>query len=107
MTPFLTLPRVKSLCIMVALAALAACNGSNNSTPNPGTPVAKGTMTEFASGPAPIRITVGPDSALWFTEGGSSKIGRMTTLGVVTNEFPTLTTGAGPFGIATGLDGNL
>src|SRR5262245_26658425 len=32
-------------------------------------------------------ITVGPDGALWFTEADGSKIGRITTAGMIT-EFP-------------------
>jgi streptogramin lyase len=32
-------------------------------------------------------ITTGPDGALWFTEQNASKIGRITTAGVIT-EFP-------------------
>jgi virginiamycin B lyase len=36
----------------------------------------------------PGGITEGPDGALWFTEERTSRIGRMTTAGVVTHEFP-------------------
>jgi virginiamycin B lyase len=43
-------------------------------------------------GSCPGGITTGPDGALWFTEEGTSRIGRMTTTGVVTNEFPVPTT---------------
>ena len=35
----------------------------------------------------PIDITAGPDGALWFTEYGGNKIGRITTSGNIT-EFP-------------------
>jgi streptogramin lyase len=54
------------------------------------------TFTEFPIPTAGISlggITAGPDGALWFAEASTSKIGRITTAGVVT-EFPTPTTGS-------------
>jgi streptogramin lyase len=39
-------------------------------------------------------ITTGPDGALWFTEGRTNKLGRMTTTGSVT-EYPVPTASAG------------
>jgi hypothetical protein len=54
----------------------------------------------------PFGIAAGPDGALWFTESGADKIGRITTAGAVT-EFPIPTAGSDPFGIAAGPDGNL
>src|SRR6266545_890743 len=51
-------------------------------------------------------ITSGPDGALWFTELGASRIGRITTAGVI-SEFTVPTTSSGPFGIAAGPDGEL
>jgi streptogramin lyase len=36
----------------------------------------------------PGGITTGPDGAIWFTEEMTSRIGRMTTAGAVTAEFP-------------------
>src|SRR5215203_2454606 len=53
----------------------------------------------------PAGITTGPDGALWFTERGGDKIGRITTAGVIT-EFPLPTAGS-PRGITTGPDGAL
>ena len=53
-----------------------------------------------------ISIVTGPDGALWFTDTGNSKIGRMTTAGVVT-EYATPTTGSNPHFIIVGPDGNL
>ena len=51
-------------------------------------------------------ITVGPDGNLWFTEGGRSKVGRITPTGQIT-EFD-LPQGAGSAtAIAAGADGNL
>jgi virginiamycin B lyase len=54
----------------------------------------------------PAGITAGPDGALWFTETGSNKIGRITTTGTTT-EFPVPTALSFPLGIAAGPDGAL
>ncbi len=51
-------------------------------------------------------ITASPDGNLWFTEPVASRIGRITTAGVVT-DFATPTPNASPSGIAVGPDGNL
>jgi streptogramin lyase len=53
----------------------------------------------------PQEIATGPDGALWFTEPGNNKIGRITTAGVTT-EF-SLTPGGRPFDITAGRDGAL
>jgi hypothetical protein len=71
------------------------------------TPAGLRTRFPLPAGSKPFEITAGPDGALWFTEFGASKIGRITTAGVVTNEYATPTPSAGPIGITTGLDGNL
>src|SRR5262249_18514611 len=44
-----------------------------------------GQYTEYALDPhsEPSGVAVGPDGALWFTEEGANKIGRMTTSGQV------------------------
>lgn len=55
----------------------------------------------------PYGIVAGPDGAMWFTEDGGNKIGRITTGGAVTNEFTVPTSGAEPNGIALGSDNNL
>jgi virginiamycin B lyase len=52
----------------------------------------------------PEYITVGPDGALWFTENSSGKIGRITTAGIITDEFPGASS---PKGIVAGPDGAL
>jgi len=46
-----------------------------------------GVVTNFSGAgiAAPAGITVGPDSALWFTNTGNNSIGRITTAGVVAN----------------------
>src|ERR1039457_4693327 len=65
-------------------------------------------VTEYAlptSNSEPSGITVGPDGALWFTESGMSKIGRITTAGDIT-EYPRPSTG-GAGGITAGPDGAL
>ena len=59
----------------------------------------------LTAGSQPLGITVGTDGNIWFTEFTASKIGRITTAGVVT-EFP-LPTASNPQFIAAGADGNL
>lgn len=60
----------------------------------------------------PFSITVGPDGALWFTEPSGSKIGRITTSGVITEFpipalYPNEVRWATPMGITAGPDGAL
>ncbi len=57
--------------------------------------------------PSSWGITAGPDGARWFTEYSSSKIGRITTTGSIT-EYPIPSMGSfnGPIGIVSGPDGN-
>ena len=50
-------------------------------------------------------ITQGPDGALWFAEYAASRVGRITTAGVVTEYV--LQSERGPFGITAGPDGAL
>jgi virginiamycin B lyase len=67
------------------------------------------TITEFplpTPGSNPAGITAGPDGALWFTETGANKIGRITTTGEVT-EFPLPEPNSYPFCITVGPDGAL
>ncbi|HEX9132639.1 MAG TPA: Virginiamycin B lyase [Ktedonobacteraceae bacterium] len=75
-------------------------------------PAAAGTIKKFTvptAGSSPNGITTGPEGALWFTEAGSGKIGRVTTSGAITEL--TLTGGsASGFGshpITKGPDGAL
>jgi len=67
------------------------------------------TITEFnipaGADALPRGIAVGPDQALWFTEFKSSKIGRITTAGDITEVA--LASTALPWGITSGPDGNL
>lgn len=68
-----------------------------------------GTRTRFplAAGSEPQDIALGPDGAFWIAEYGAEKIGRMTTAGVVTNEYPAPSPGAEIGGITAGPDGNI
>jgi streptogramin lyase len=50
-------------------------------------------------------IALGPDGAMWFTERNSSKVGRITTAGVIT-EYPVVANSQ-PYAITTGPDGAL
>ncbi|MEZ5141913.1 MAG: hypothetical protein R2726_05255 [Acidimicrobiales bacterium] len=54
----------------------------------------------------PRGITAGPDGNLWFTNYGSSTIGRITPAGVVSS-FASPGSISGPSGITAGPDGNL
>src|SRR5690349_6307836 len=48
-----------------------------------------GKITEFPiSTPVNMGITAGPDGNLWFAEFQGNKLGRITTAGLVTGEFP-------------------
>jgi virginiamycin B lyase len=65
-----------------------------------------GAITEFPTAPGsrPLAIVAGPDGALWFTQVGANRIGRMTTDGVVANEWTAPTPNSQPDGIAIGPD---
>ena len=68
-----------------------------------------GVITEFtvpdgANG-ATWDIITGPDGALWYTDTNTSLIGRMTTDGVSTAIYPTLTPNAAPRRMTIGPDG--
>jgi streptogramin lyase len=69
---------------------------------------ATGQVTEFplpTAGAQPFAITAGPDGNVWFTEGGSQKVGRITPAGVI-KEFP-VTGAVTPRDITIGPDNNL
>jgi virginiamycin B lyase len=68
-----------------------------------------GAITEFPTAPGsrPLAIVAGPDGALWFTQIGANKIGRMTTDGVLTDEWTVPTPNSQPDGIAIGPDGSV
>jgi streptogramin lyase len=52
-------------------------------------------------------ITAGPDGNIWFTEDETRAIGRMSTQGVLLNEFPITNPNGAPRSIVSGPDGNL
>jgi virginiamycin B lyase len=69
-----------------------------------------GQITEYGSTTAPPDgIISGPDGALWFTEytpGGTSRIGRITTSGTITDQL-SLPIDSGPGDIAVGPDNRI
>ena len=52
-------------------------------------------------------MTAGPNGTVWFTESGTSQIGEINTTNDQVTLFPTITPGAGPYGIVEGPDGNI
>ena len=61
------------------------------------------------TGSNPNMIVLGPDGALWFTEGTTGKIGRITNSvkAPIVTEFTIPTANSGPFGITKGADGSI
>src|SRR5215212_4853193 len=91
------LGRAWGLLLGLALALLAAARLASAQT-----------IVEFTVpgvGSQPTGITVGSDGNLWFTEFGSSQLGRITPAGLV-EEF-VLPAGRGPDSIVSGPDGAL
>lgn len=68
-----------------------------------------GVITEYALPPssAPRGIAPGPDENLWFVNGGTNTVGKITTGGSITEYSIGGGAGSGPMGIAKGPDGNL
>jgi virginiamycin B lyase len=54
----------------------------------------------------PFGIAAGADGALWFTEAGGNKVGRITTAGRI-SEYAVPTPSSEPRGIVAGSDGAL
>jgi hypothetical protein len=67
----------------------------------------EGSIVWISAASAPTGIAVGPDGALWFTEEGGSRIGRIPTAGAPVSQFSLPTAGAGPTEIALGPDAAL
>ena len=61
----------------------------------------------ITSGSSLNNVITGPDGALWFSELTGSRIGRMTTGGVVTEFSSGITSGSGTRGVAVGPDNNV
>ena len=87
-----------SLRLLLPISMIAACLLET-------APVADAaTINEFAiptASSGPTEIAVGRDGTLWFLERNANKIGRVTTSGVVTAEFPVPTPSSGLHGIAS------
>jgi virginiamycin B lyase len=68
-----------------------------------------GTTTGYPGVPlsGTVSITAGPDGNLWFVEQGANKIGRMTTAGVIEEQFTIPTASSSPVDITRGPDGKL
>ena len=112
------LPQSASCNIMISVTATTIGNKTNTtSTITSGQSAAGGAATAtLYVGPniheypiptansLPFSIVAGSDGALWFTEGAGRKIGRITTAGIFTTEFPMTNT---PNQIAAGPDGAL
>src|SRR5215472_10552366 len=94
--------RVNLLVVVVALFALFIAPLARSATV-----FAQPTISEFpiSSGSTPLGFVTGPDGAVWFTEYNASKIGRITSSGVLT-EYA-LAPGANPRSITLGPDGAL
>ena len=57
--------------------------------------------------PSPQAIVEGPDGNMWFTDFGTSAIGRFSTSNSSIVEYPTPTLGSDPYAITVGTDGAL
>ena len=119
--------RVYAMATCLATLSAAGCGG--NGGPNGALPGAvstdarrqlpSGTFAEYLITSAheprvksfPVGITNGPDGALWFAERGWGKLGRITTDGIITNQFSLRVKGYGPSfhpqNVVTGPDGAL
>src|SRR5436309_2762173 len=68
------------------------------------------TINEFSgptAGSGPVRIGLGPDRHIWFTEFYGSRIGRITPLGTITEFSTGITPNSRPGEITVGPDGDL
>jgi virginiamycin B lyase len=63
--------------------------------------------TNLTGGSQPAELTIGPDNALWFTERGTSKIGRITAVGQPVTEFALPAPYFAPTYIVAGSDGGI
>jgi virginiamycin B lyase len=99
--------RARLISVLSLLPAILAAAASDQSL-NPTT-----TAFPTAAAGATHRIVVGPDGALWFTQGSpfqDAVIGRITTAGVVTNPYSapgSYTQPSSPYDLSVGPDGAL
>lgn len=111
--------RTKTVVASIAVSALAACSGANSSSPVVPTAhmhtkaalTAPASITEYDTGLSTssnrlIGITTGSDGALYFSEAGVERIGRITTSGVLSS-LPLSGLSRTPWFETTGRDGNL
>ncbi|HEY2574993.1 MAG TPA: hypothetical protein VGI74_01670 [Streptosporangiaceae bacterium] len=92
--------------LTVALLAVLPCLGL---VAVAGPAQAAFTITEFnvpTGGAQPLRMALGHDKNVWFTEFSSNKIAKITTAGTIT-EYTIPTAGSQPSAIAAGPDGNM
>jgi virginiamycin B lyase len=61
----------------------------------------------FPKGSVPFDITLGPDGAMWFTDGNVPGVGRIDSHGAVIEYTKGLVPGALPYSIVSGPDGDL
>ena len=88
--------------LLASVAALALAAGAV------ATPL--GEIIEFPLSPgvnSPNDIAAGAEGNLWFTEGVTSKVGRITPSGAITELTTGISAGSNPVGIARGPEGDL
>jgi streptogramin lyase len=81
----------------ITATSFTGCTGGSGT-------LATGGIVSQAINPADI---IFDGTNIWFTEQGTNKIGKMSTAGVLLNEFVIPTAGSQPFGIALGSDGKI
>jgi len=94
-----------TLVVKVTAKNEAGSNSASSAATSKVKPIGEITEYSLPSGSAPIAIAAGSDGNLWFTDNGTSKIGKTTTSGTIT-EY-SLPTGSQPVAIAAGPDKNL
>jgi virginiamycin B lyase len=86
-------------------------DGSRTTIQEIGRVTTGGNFSAFSLNASPLNggahITLGPDNALWFTEGSANSLGRIDPTTHQITEFQVPTTNALPVGITTGPDGAL
>jgi virginiamycin B lyase len=92
------LKRCQSICLVILFCLSLSMMIAANVLPNH--------ITGFSLPIAPSDMAFGTDGNLWFTEGATHKIGRMTMSGSIT-EFPLPTSKGEPWKIISGPDGAL